>query len=1203
MKKKLLLLWGLVTLMASCVSDFDEFDNGASSSGLKIMLDGTISQQYISRVNDGGFCHGDQIGLYGVNYSDGNTVQGTLQDEGNQVDNARYTYDEEKSEWISSGSIYYKDVNTNIDLYAYYPYDAPESVSDYRFEVQADQSGEGDVDGYAQSDFLWGMAANVVPSSNKVKISFSHRLACANVFLTEGEGFAEGEFASLQKSVMVSNVKRSASIDLATGVASAIGDVAKEGILMRETEGGYRAVVVPQNMAASVAIYTITVDGIAYRFKLDEEFAFKAGKQSKFTIQISKKTMTGEYELSLVDTEIVDWIADLTTHGGEARQYYVVHMETPGTLGELIAADKKNPNKIKNLKISGKVDKRDFYFMRHNMEILQAVNMKECTIPYHWYWTVCINGEYKDLYFDCIMPLSEEERMNMLCDKYSDLLMTDNWFVVGAWEITGDEIPDEAFFNKSTLVYFSFPEKVTRIGNYAFGNTLLSGALVIPNDVIEIGERAFESTNISSLELPHNLKSIGGYAFASCTSLAGALSLPESLKELGPGAFNYCKLLSGTLTIPSGIKRIPSSVFESCRFTGSLIIPEGVTDIDDYAFNGCHFNGKLTLPNSLKKIGSSAFNGCKFQGELYIPSNIENLDYSCFRLNHFSSIIFSEDCEILKIDDDVFNGNQRLTEPVILPKTLITLGTRAFCDCYMLPKIVIPATTATIGDRAFDNCFNLSSLTCEAIEPPTLGSSVFDGVAKDNFTLEVPEQSVTRYQTQSGWSDFRRISAHHDFSISRPLLRALNASYSKTYTLRAPANQSWSVQSKPDWVTVTPSEGVGKMDVTITLEEMTATEATFETTTTDQWGNIVYQTYEGRAGEIVFLLDEKDYTSTMEVEQYNYEHADGEVIKNHTATQGNGVNIVFMGDCFDARDIATSKYLEGINEAIEYYFNIEPYKSYKDYFNVYTVIGMSPDSGVGTVNTVKDAKFGSQYSLDGITPNTAITYEYAMKAETVNAGNLNETLVVMVENTTDYGGICYMWGDGSAIAICPMSRDAYPYDFRGIVQHEAGGHGFAKLGDEYIYHNAFIGSCTCICCSHLQEFNSGKALGWYRNLSTNGDMKSVEWAHLIYHSNYSDIVDMYEGGYFHTRGIYRSEATSCMNNNIPYYSAIQRQEMVERIMKYAGLPFSLDDFYANDVRDASAASRSLYAPWTISTAGAGKQQTPKYMGDKPNLNK
>ena len=274
---------------------------------------------------------------------------------------------------------------------------------------------------------------------------------------------------------------------------------------------------------------------------------------------------------------------------------------------------------------------------------------------------------------------------------------------------------------------------------------------------------------------------------------------------------------------------------------------------------------------------------------------------------------------------------------------------------------------------------------------------------------------------------------------------------------------------------------------------------------------------------------------------------------------------------------------------------------------------MSADSGMGTVNTIKDAKFGSQYSLDGISPDHATTYEYAMKAETVNENNLGETLVVLVENTTDYGGICYMWGDGSAIACCPMSRDAYPFDFRGIVQHEAGGHGFGKLADEYIYHNAFIQSCDCKCCEHLGSylppsgFRGGKALGWYRNLSENGDMKTVEWAHLIYHKDYSNIVDMYEGGYFHTRGIYRSEATSCMNNNIPYYSAISRQAMVERIMKYAGKEFDINDFYAKDVRDASNNTR-VPMPLVVeenaeTMRGASKQMPPKFMGDKPQLKK
>lgn len=116
-----------------------------------------------------------------------------------------------------------------------------------------------------------------------------------------------------------------------------------------------------------------------------------------------------------------------------------------------------------------------------------------------------------------------------------------------------------------------------------------------------------------------------------------------------------------------------------------------------------------------------------------------------------------------------------------------------------------------------------------------------------------------------------------------------------------------------------------------------------------------------------------------------------------------------------------------------------------------------------------------------------------------------------------------------------------------------------------------------------------------------------EWAHLFANPDYSNIVDMYEGGYFHSRGIFRSETVSCMNNNIPYYSAISRQEMVERIKRYAGEEFSLAEFYANDVRDASNndfVTCALEVEETPATrAAAAKQHAPKFMGEKPQLKK
>lgn len=110
MKRKLFLMFGMMALLVSCHSDVDEL-NINNPRSYAIRLDGEIT-----RTDANGFCDGDKIGLYGVNYTNNNATQGTLLDEGNQVDNARYTYNKELGEWQSSGSIYYKDAETNIDL-------------------------------------------------------------------------------------------------------------------------------------------------------------------------------------------------------------------------------------------------------------------------------------------------------------------------------------------------------------------------------------------------------------------------------------------------------------------------------------------------------------------------------------------------------------------------------------------------------------------------------------------------------------------------------------------------------------------------------------------------------------------------------------------------------------------------------------------------------------------------------------------------------------------------------------------------------------------------------------------------------------------------------------------------------------------------------------------------------------------------------
>lgn len=1133
MKVKHLFFLGL-TALVGC-TDMLEEGQELNPLGVEIQIEGGIDQQYHSRVDDGGFCGGDQIGLYGVNYTADNSVAGTLQDEGNQVDNVRYTFDEDNFKWTSSVSAYYKDVNTHIDLYAYYPYGSPSSVSAYAFEVEKDQN---DGDGYGASDFLWAKTEKVVPSENKVKLHFGHKMSCVNVILTEGDGFADGEFDKLSKSVMVKNTIHTSTVDLSTGKVTATGAASNEGIVMMDASDGFRAIVVPQTMKATTVLFAITVDGISYHYKKDVSFTYEAGKQSKFTIKVNKKAATGSYEFVLTDTEIVDWIADIETHGGEARQYFVVKQETPGTLGALIKANGKNPDKIKNLKISGNVDARDFFFMRDSMKLIQAINMKECKI--HKY-------------------------------KYNALTYGEN------------EIPSHAFSSKQYLVSYVFPEKVVKIGQSAFSYSSLMGALMIPDEVVDIEYAAFMSTKITSLSLPYGLKVLGGCAFSECGRLSGSLNLPESLEEIGYSCFSGCNF-SGTLSIPSKLTNIPNSCFQNTKFTGDLIIPENVKTIGDWAFSGNMFKGQLVLHNAITELGSNAFSANSFQGELIIPNQLVTIKPNVFRNNMFTNVVFGEG--LIEIKNGAFGNCKNLMETLVLPETLLSIESAAFQGCQQLPGVILPSKLEVIEDDAFYNCFGLVSFVSKAVEPPVLYGNPFEGVAKDNFTVEVPEESVVKYQTKSGWSEFKRIGAHHDFSVNRRMLRALNASQSRTVILRAPVGKDWSIESKPDWVTVSPSTGTGKAEVTVTVDELAKGSA-------------------DRKGEVVFLLNDKDYRYIMNVEQYDYEYGDGDVITHQTATKGAGVNIVFLGDCFDAYDISEGKYLDGINQAIEHFFAIEPYKTYREYFNVYTVFGMSTDSGTGTVNTIREAKFGSQYFVStGMNIDDAMCFEYVSKVPNITPLNMHQSLVVMILNTQEYGGLTYMWEAGHAISVCPMSDEVYPYDFRGIVQHEAGGHGFGKLADEYIYTNGFLHQCGCT-HPHVDVFAEGLSNGWYDNLSISSGLYEVPWSHLFFHPKYGDIVDIYEGGFYHTRGIYRSEATSCMNNNIPYFSAISRQSIVERIMKYAGETFSLDDFYAKDVLDIG--SRGMQPSWdemlTPNYAGASKQHAPKIMSGKPRIGK
>ena len=1131
-------------LLTGCSDDFFG-DKTEQHDSNRIQLSGDIDQLAVTRVNDNGFCNGDVMGVYIVDY-EGNKP-GTLKVNGNRGDNVRHTFDEPNYKWNSAYDLFWKDKHTHIDVYGYYPFANPESIEDYQFEIQKDQSKateNGEMGGYEASDFLWGKVSDVAPTTSVIRLPMAHRMSNARVTLIQGSGFAEGEWANLEKIVLTANVARKASINLSTGEIKTAGAVENTMTIPSRTNDEWRTIVVPQTVAAGTTLFSITIGGVPYKFTKNEALTYVAGKMMNFGIKVDKQTGSGAYKLTLVSESITPWENDRVSHDATAKEYIVIN-STPGGLKNAITAANKDYTKIKNLKITGEINAQDFYFMRDSMEYLAALNLKEVIIKGG---TQKLTGGY-----------------------------------VGDYPYNDYEMPYEALRGMKTLNLIVLPDKLTKIGIAAFADDQnLTGSLIIPEGVTEIEVGAFANCHAmngsisfpstlkyigrkedrwwyggtfarcgfnSKLILPSNLECLKGNAFEECEGLYGELRLPEKLSELGECAFRGCKNFSGNLNIPQNLHKVPNNAFEYCGgMNGTLTLHDGVTAIGEYAFRGTHFRGEIKLPKNLVVLQNYAFAGCDFSGELKLPSSLKSIGRKVFG------------------DTDGDGSCWRLMGIVEFPEGMQSIGEQAFYNCRSIEGLVFPESIETIQNSAFEGCYGINSIVCKSDMPANVLNNAFNGVAKDNFTLEVPESAISQYQAASGWCDFKRIAAHHELVCRPSVACALSTEHKQKLVINAEGE--WEVASKPDWCEVSPASGNKKTEVTLTIKGMA-------------------KNADSRDGKVVFRLKDKDYTHECSVSQYGYEYGEDEWVTLQKATKGNngGINIVLLGDGFNAKDIASGKYLNDIKQEVEYFFGIEPYKTYRDYFNVYTAIPLSTESGVGTVNTIRYNRFNTTFTGGvGLKADYDEVFDYALGAPTVNKGNLNQTLIIMVPNSTDYGGICQMWEDGSAIAFCPQSTYGYPLDTRGVIQHEAGGHGFGKLGDEYIYHNAFIDFCDCTCCGHVFEFNGAKSLGWFDNLELTGKMHSVGWSHLIFDDRYSDIVDIYEGGYMHNRGVFRSEPNSCMNNDIPYYSTISRESIVKRIKAYAGETYSFEDFVKNDKRDAGIVESRAFG-------GNGDQRT------------
>ena len=203
-------------------------------------------------------------------------------------------------------------------------------------------------------------------------------------------------------------------------------------------------------------------------------------------------------------------------------------------------------------------------------------------------------------------------------------------------------IGDSAFRNCDSLTSISIPDSVTRIRDYAFFSCDSLTSISIPDSVTSIGDYAFENCySLTSINLPNSVTSIGDSAFAFCESLMNitvANSNPNYCSENGV-LFNKDKTTliqypigktDISYTIPDSVTSIGGYAFARCSSLTSMTIGNNVTSIGYYAFFGCDSLASVTLGNSVTRIRDSAFASCFSLTSVTIPSSVTRIGIDAF---------------------------------------------------------------------------------------------------------------------------------------------------------------------------------------------------------------------------------------------------------------------------------------------------------------------------------------------------------------------------------------------------------------------------------------------------------------------------------------------------------------------------------------------------------------------------------------------
>ena len=205
-------------------------------------------------------------------------------------------------------------------------------------------------------------------------------------------------------------------------------------------------------------------------------------------------------------------------------------------------------------------------------------------------------------------------------------------------------------------------------------------------EVTAIGEKVFESSEITGVTIPASVTEIGEKAFNYCPKMKTVtFESGSKLDRIGAEAFSNSGILS--ISIPASVTCIGEKAFYNCSLA-AVTFPEGskLDSIGAYTFYYCNISS-ITIPASVTGIGNNAFDSCY----------------------HLSTLSFEVGSKLTRIGTEAFSDDPGI-KSITIPASVTDIGNNAFDGCD-LSNVTIQSPVITIGDWAFKDSLKLNSKT------------------------------------------------------------------------------------------------------------------------------------------------------------------------------------------------------------------------------------------------------------------------------------------------------------------------------------------------------------------------------------------------------------------------------------------------------------------------------------------------------------